>query len=75
MLNEIINEIANGPRKEVLISTDTITRSKHKHKFNIMTKNTNQYKCSFFPQTISQWNYLPKALGDSETVDAFINMV
>ncbi len=36
-----------------------------------MTKITNEYKYSFFSWTISQWNYLPKALVDSEAVDAF----
>ncbi len=34
-----------------------------------MTNNTNEYKYSFFPQTISQWNILP--LVYSETVDSF----
>ncbi len=56
---------------EILIPPDTRTRSKHGHKLHIMTNNTNEYKYPFFPQTISQWNYLPKALADSETVDAF----
>ncbi len=55
--------------KEILIHTRT--RSKHGHKFSIKTININAYKYSFFPLTISQLNCLPKALVDSETVDAF----
>ncbi len=53
------------------IPADSRTRSKHGHKFHTMTKNANDYKYSFFQQTISQWNCLLKALVDSETVDAF----
>ncbi len=41
---KIINEIAHVPNKEILISADTGTRSKHGHKFHIMTKNRNEYK-------------------------------
>ncbi len=67
----MINEIANVPNKEILIPADTRTRSKDGHKFRIMTNNTNENKYSFFPRTISQWHCLPKALVDSETVDAF----
>ncbi len=71
MLYKIINEMANVPNQEILISADTRTRSKHGHKFCTITKNTNEYKYSFFQRTISQWNCLPKALVDSETVHAF----
>ncbi len=44
MLYKIINDIANVPNKEILLSTDTRTRTKHGHKFCIMTNNTNEYK-------------------------------
>ncbi len=71
MLCKIINEIANVPSKEILIPIDTRTRSKHGHTFHIMSNNTNQYKYSFFSRTLSQWNCLPKALVDGETVNAF----
>ncbi len=68
---KIINEIANIPNKEILIAANARTKSKHGHKFYIMTNKTNEYKYPFFPQSISQWNCLPKALVDSQTVDAF----
>ncbi len=51
MLCKIINEIANVPNKQILLPGNTRTRSKHGHKFHIMTKNTNEYKCSFFHKT------------------------
>ncbi len=70
MLYKIINEIANVPNKEIL-PADAKTRSKHGHKFQIITNNTNEYKYSFFSWTISQRKWQPKALVDSETVDAF----
>ncbi len=46
---KIINEIANVPNKEILIPAHTKTRSKHGHKFHIVTKNINEYRYSFFP--------------------------
>ncbi len=52
MLYKIINEIANVPKKEILISADTTTGSKYGHTFYIMTKNTNIHKHSFFSQTL-----------------------
>jgi len=32
-----------------------------------------QYKNSFYPQTISDWNLLPSRLKDSTTLDSFKN--
>ncbi len=60
MLYKIINRIANVPNKDIVIAADSRTRSKHGHKLFIMSNNTNQCNYSFFPQTISQWNCLPK---------------
>ncbi len=39
--------------KEKHISADTRNRCKHGQKVRIMTKNTNEFKYSFFPPTIS----------------------
>ncbi len=71
---KIFNEQANVPNKEIVLPADIRTRSKHGHTFYIMTNKTNEYKYSFFQWTISQWNCLPKALVDSETVDAFTDV-
>ena len=56
---------------EILIPSDNRTRSEHGHKLRILNQETNEYKYSFFPHTIPEWNCLPKALIDSDTVDAF----
>ncbi len=56
MLYKIINEITNIPKKEILILTNSRTRSKHRHTFRIMIKNTNEYKYSFFPRNICKKN-------------------
>jgi hypothetical protein len=71
MLYKIVNDIANVPKEEILIPSDNRTRSEHGHKFCIPNQETNEYKYSFFPHTIPQWNCLPKALIDSDTVDTF----
>ncbi len=39
--------------KNTIIPGDNRTWSKHGHKLTIMTNNTNEYKYSFFPQTVS----------------------
>ncbi len=49
MLYKIIYEIANVPNKEILIYAYIRNRGKHVYKFHIITKNTNEYKYSFFP--------------------------
>ncbi len=41
ILYKIINEMAKVYNKEILKSAETTTRSKHGHKFHIMTKHTN----------------------------------
>ncbi len=55
-------------KKYSTVPVDTRTRSKHGHIFCLMTNNTNEYKCSFFPQTIFQQNCLSKALVDSKVI-------
>ncbi len=68
MLYKIMSEIANALNKEICISADVArTRSKHGHKLCIITKNTNEYKYSFFHKLSA------KILVDSETVDTFKN--
>ena len=37
-------------------------RNQHSDAFQTPTANTDVYKCSFFPQTIRDWNVLPDSL-------------
>ncbi len=53
MSYKIIAKVLN---KEILIPTDGRTRSKHRRKVRIMNNNTNEYKYSFFPRIIFEWN-------------------
>ena len=70
MLYKIVTNIANVPKEDILIPSDDRTRSEHGHTFHILIQETNEYKYSFFPHTIPQWNCLPKAFIDSDNVDA-----
>ncbi len=48
MLYKMIMWNSKFSKKEILISADTRTTSKQGHKYLIMTKNTDEYKYSFF---------------------------
>jgi len=71
MLYKIVHEIVHIPKEGILIPADKRTRSEHEYKYRVPIQETNEYKHSFFPKTIPQWNCLPKALTRSDTVDAF----
>ena len=48
-----------------LTPADNRTRAKHAFKFRNITTATTQYKHSFFPRTIPEWNNLEKELAES----------
>ena len=51
-----------------LISKTRPGRNQHSKAFQTPTANTDVYKCSFFPQTIRDWNVLPDSLISSAEV-------
>ena len=53
---------------EDLIPKPRRGRNQHSKVFQIPITNTNVYKCSFFPQTIRDWNVLPDSLVSSAEV-------
>ena len=55
-------------------------RNDHSIAYQVPTANTNIYKCSFFPQTIRDWNALPDSLispakGAEDGVAKFTSLV
>ena len=55
----------------VLLPADTRTRSHHSFKFKHIESHTAQYKHSFFVRTVLEWNSLPEACVNADTVTAF----
>jgi len=49
----------------------TRTRANHAFKFRNITTATTQYKHSFFPRTIPEWNGLKKEVAESGSVNMF----
>ena len=51
-------------------------RNDHSMAYQVPIANTGIYKCSFFPQTIRDWNSLPDALSSAEGAeDGVANVV
>ena len=51
------------------------TRQYHPQRFRTMKANSNTYKYSYFPRTITQWNSLPTSVYESMTVECFKNCI
>ncbi len=68
---KVVNELVAVPTDGILISADNRTRSSHHLKFKHLASNTSQYQHSFFPRTIPQWNSLPVASVEAESLASF----
>ena len=53
------------------LSPVTITRSNHEQKFLHYHTSIDNYKYSFFPRTIPEWNGLPQDIINQQTIDSF----
>ena len=54
-----------------LVTADSRTRKRHDHKYRHLRVCTEQFRNSFFPQTIPEWNSLPDSCVKVDTVAAF----
>ena len=59
----------------LLFPADPRTRYSSIYGYKIISTTTDQYKYSFFPRTVSQWNLLPLNMQQADTVDSFKSMV
>ena len=55
---KIVHGLAAAPT-DILVKSDSRTRSNHDFKFKHIPARTSTYKNSFYPRTIPQWNALP----------------
>jgi len=55
----------------ILLPADPRTRHHHSFKFSHILSHTAQYKHSFFVRTVPEWNSLPEACVNADTITAF----
>ena len=59
------------PTDDILVTVDNRTRSDHQYKYRYMPASTTEYKNSFFPKTIKEWNNCSVDLIESSSLDVF----
>ena len=71
MLFKAINDFIEIPMEHYKFSAITTTRSFHGLNLLLPSCRTDVYKNSFFPETISRWNYLPRQAVTSTSLQTF----
>ena len=71
MFHKIVNNKIEIPRENILIKSQSKTRSTHNLTFRQIQCNKDRYKFSFFCRTIKDWNKLPENITNNTTTDAF----
>ena len=70
MMYKVVQGLVAVPASS-LEPADTRTRANHAFKFRSITTATTQYKHSFFPRTIPEWNNLKKEVAESGSLNIF----
>ena len=68
---KIVHHLVAVPTDDLLIKADSRLRAHHKHKFQTIRTNSDAYKFSFFPRTLTEWNTLPKDTAEAPSLDCF----
>ncbi len=71
VVHGLIAVTAEDIGKGTLQPADSRTRASHQHKFKHIQTSTPQFRHSFFPRTISNWNPLDGKVAEAKTVDSF----
>ena len=71
LMYKIVHGLVAVPASDILTTSDLRTRSTHKHKFRQLSCKTNQYKHSYYPRTIIDWNKLPEEVAEAPSIDSF----
>ena len=59
------------PYENILVKSQSKTRSTHNQILRQIQRNKDSYKFSFFCRTIKDWNKLPENIINNSTTDAF----
>ena len=68
---KIIHNITTVPTDDILVKADARTRSNHPYKYKHIRTSTNNYKFSFFPRTVPEWNSLDSNTINSDNIDTY----
>ena len=71
MFHKIVNENIAIPSQNVLQQSQSTTRSTNKESYRQIHCNKDSYKCSFFCQTIKDWNKLTPEITKNSTTENF----
>jgi len=74
LLFKIIHGHTAVPTENILVTADSSTRANHQYKCYI-SASTTEYKNSFFPRTIKEWNNCPADLTESSSPHSFKDML
>ncbi len=71
LLFKIVHGFIAVPPSENLVPADKRTRSSHQYKYKHISSNTEEYRHSFYPRTLKDWNHLDEALAEAKDVISF----
>ena len=68
---KIVHGLIKVPSTDILVPADTRTRSNHPYKYKQIRANTEEYRNSFFPRSITDWNHLEEEAVVAKDTDNF----
>jgi hypothetical protein len=71
MFHKVINENIAIPTQNILLQSQSTTRSSQKDSYRQIQCNKDSYKFSFFCQTIKDWNKLSPDITKNTTTESF----
>jgi hypothetical protein len=71
MFHKVITENIAIPTQNILLQSQSTTRSSWKDSYRQIQCNKDSYKCSFFCQTIKDWNILSPDITKNTTTEPF----
>ena len=71
LLFQGLHDLVAIPTDSILTKADSRNRSPKQENFKLFPAKTDQYKFSFYPRTVKEWNDLPSSVIDCDNVDTF----
>ncbi len=72
LLCKIINGKVAIPVEDILTRADQRTRTNHPQTYRHLRSQSEQYRQSFFPRTVPEWNLLPESVVRSDITSTFL---
>ena len=71
LMYKVVFSLVAAPAEHRLVPADNRTRANNNYKYQQISTRTNNYKYSFFPRTILDWNELDIDIVPSTTIASF----